>query len=300
MNSSSSWRLYRLVGDFLGKRGIHKSQGTYSSSGSGRSSRFKFQDDKSSQAAAQRTGGPTPFEYTLLAFPATAFGLGIWQTQRKAWKQDLIAELDSKSRSVPVALPESIPEIESLEYRPVSVVGTFDHSREHYIGPRSLLSGGQEQESRGLSSNPEGIGWHVVTPFKITEGSLKGQEILVNRGWVAQSKLRPETRPQGQVEGEVSISGIVRKTEGRAQFAPKNQVDSSQWQYRDLPALAEKLGTLPVFVDAGQGSTVPGGPLGGQTKVALRDEHLSYMITWFSLSGISTFMWYHKFFRRLK
>ena len=51
--------------------------------------------------------------------------------------------------------------------------------------------------------------------------SLKGQEILVNRGWVAQSKLRPETRPQGQVEGEVNISGIVRKTEGRAQFAPK-------------------------------------------------------------------------------
>ena len=108
-----------------------------------------------------------------------------------------------------------------LAYRPVSIVGTFDHSREHYIGPRSLLSGGQEQESRGLSSNPEGIGWHVVTPFKITEGSLKGQEILVNRGWVAQSKLRPETRPQGQVEGEVNISGIVRKTEGRAQFAPK-------------------------------------------------------------------------------
>ena len=60
-----------------------------------------------------------------------------------------------------------------LAYRPVSSVGTFDHSREHYIGPRSLLSGGQEQESRGLSSNPEGIGWHVVTPFKITEGSLK-------------------------------------------------------------------------------------------------------------------------------
>ena len=117
MNSSSLWRFYRLVGDFLGKRGIHKSQGTSSSSGHGRSSRFKFQDDKSSQAPAQRTGGPTAFEYTLLAFPTTAFGLGIWQTQRKAWKQELIAELDSKSRSAPVALPVSIPEIEALEYR---------------------------------------------------------------------------------------------------------------------------------------------------------------------------------------
>ena len=47
MSSSSSWRLYRLVGDHLGKRWFHRSQGTSSSSGHGKSSRFKFQDNKS-------------------------------------------------------------------------------------------------------------------------------------------------------------------------------------------------------------------------------------------------------------
>lgn len=27
-------------------------------------------------------------------------------------------------------------------------------------------------------------------------------------------------------------------------------------------------------------STVPGGPVGGQTRVTLRNEHLQYIITW--------------------
>ena len=28
------------------------------------------------------------------------------------------------------------------------------------------------------------------------------------------------------------------------------------------------------------GSSVPGGPIGGQTNVQLRNEHLSYIVTW--------------------
>ena len=143
-----------------------------------------------------------------------------------------------------------------------------------------------------------GIGWHVVTPLTISQGEHKGAQILVNRGWVPQSKLRPEARPAGQVQGEGDLTGIVRKSEPRAQFAPKNRTDADQWQYRDQQALAEKLGTLPVFIDAKLETTVKGGPIGGQTKIGLRDEHTSYMITWFSLSGISAYMWYVKFFKR--
>ena len=76
-----------------------------------------------------------------------------------------------------------IADIEELEYRKVTVTGVYDHSKELFIGPRSLLSAdGSEAESRGLGSNPEGIGWHVITPFKITEGSRQGDTILVNQG----------------------------------------------------------------------------------------------------------------------
>lgn len=61
------------------------------------------------------------------------------------------------------------------------------------------------------------------------------------------------------------------------------------------------LGTDPVFLDADHSlfnkrinlkcylttidnlteSTIPGGPIGGQTRVTLRNEHLSYIITWY-------------------
>jgi hypothetical protein len=53
--------------------------------------------------------------------------------------------------------------------------------------------------------------------------------------------------------------------------------------FRDLPKMAEKAGTEAVFLDATAETTVPGGPMGGQTRVSLRDEHLSYLLTWLSI-----------------
>jgi cytochrome oxidase assembly protein ShyY1 len=44
--------------------------------------------------------------------------------------------------------------------------------------------------------------------------------------------------------------------------------------------MAEAAGTEPVFLEAKAETTVPGGPIGGQTRVSLRDEHMSYLLTW--------------------
>ena len=61
--------------------------------------------------------------------------------------------------------------------------------------------------------------------------------------------------------------------------------------YRDIPALASKLGTEEIFLDADVNSSLPGGPIGGQTKVALRNDHFSYLVTWYTLTGLTLFMW---------
>jgi len=254
------------------------------------SSRFKFRESK------DKREGPRASDYSLLVFPAGAFGLGLWQYKRRHWKLDLIEELDHKTHCAPIELSGQANDAR-LEYRPVKASGVFDHSREHYIGPRSLLLLGEEQQSKGLSSDPNTIGWHVVTPLKVTAGEMEGKEILVNRGWVPMSRVKPSTRLEGQVKGEVEVTGIIRRTEPRPQFAPKNNLESDQWQHRDIPALAGKLGTEPVFIDANLATTVDGGPIGGQTRVTLRNEHMSYMLTWFSLSAITTYMWYVKFIR---
>lgn len=43
--------------------------------------------------------------YSPQIIPASAFGLGTWQVQRKKWKEGLIADLKARSNSDPVDLP---------------------------------------------------------------------------------------------------------------------------------------------------------------------------------------------------
>ena len=102
----------------------------------------------------------------------------------------------------------------------------------------------------------------------------------MNRGWVPKSQISPGSRPQGQIPGQVDLVGVVRLTEVREQFTPKNKTETNRWQFRDIPALSAKLQTEPIFVDADESSGVPGGPIGGQTRVTLRNDHLSYLLTW--------------------
>ena len=35
----------------------------------------------------------------------------------------------------------------------------------------------------------------------------------MNRGWVPKNKTDPTKRPDGQIEGEVTLTAVVRKTE---------------------------------------------------------------------------------------
>lgn len=234
----------------------------------------------------------------FLVVPVTTFCLGVWQYRRRLWKVDKIAELDQKvRRAEPVSLPSEPCEVAQMEYQRVKLTGRFDHSRELYIGPRSLLdkSGGT---TGGIISSGEKVGWHVITPFQL-EGE-SGQQILVNRGWVPRSRLTPDTRPAGQTSATTSIVGIIRLTEETSSLAPPNRVASDQWASRDVSALAARLGTSPIFVDLEASGTALeaaelGGPIPGQTRISLRNEHMQYMLTWFGLSAGTLFLWFKRF-----
>lgn len=266
------------------------SKGNFTKSNSDVISRYRFKQFKDGKKRPIR-----PADYALLLFPATTLGLGIWQMQRKSWKLNLIEELNRKRSAPAVLLPDELSDIEALEYQKVWVRGSFDHSRETYIGPRSPLSDGVGSESSGLIGDSSRVGWHVITPFCLEGGPHSGQTILVNRGWVQNKMLNPESRKEAQIAGTIVLEGVVRKTEHRQQFAAKNQKGGNRWQYRDLPALAMKLGTEPIFLDADMKSTVPGGPIGGQTRVSLPNDHFTYMLTWYTLSAATFFMWCQRF-----
>lgn len=234
----------------------------------------------------------SPMGIFLFTIPIGTFCLGTWQFQRRKWKLNLIAQLKEKTNAPPIDFPQDLSELNDLEYQKVKLTGTFDHRREIYMGPRSLLVDGNEPEGGGGLLSTGQSGYLVITPFKLADRDLT---ILVNRGWVARNHKNPKSRLEGQVEGTVNLTAVVRKTEERAPFMPDSTKGSLLFTFRDVTTMAEMTGTEPVCLDAVE--TLPGGPLGGQTRVTLRNEHLSYMFTWYSLSIATTYLWYQRFVR---
>lgn len=105
----------------------------------------------------------------------------------------------------------------------------------------------------------------------------------------------PGTRQNGQVKGVVDVIGIVRLHENRPPFMPVNK--NNAWFYRDLNEMTELTGAVPIFLDATKDFEVPDGPVAGQTRVTLRNEHLSYILTWYGLSLVTSYSWYAHFLK---
>lgn len=61
--------------------------------------------------------------------------------------------------------------------------------------------------------------------------------ILVNRGWIPKTLKNPQTRQEGQIEGETEIVGILRSNERRPSFVPKNRPNRNMWYYRYVKIL---------------------------------------------------------------
>ncbi|KAG7209574.1 hypothetical protein KM043_015651 [Ampulex compressa] len=235
----------------------------------------------------------------LLTIPIVTFMLGVWQIKRWAWKVNLIEELKQRTSQPPIDLLECLDKLESKEFYPVRVRGTFLHDKEFVIGPKSLIVNGKpnnESEGKMFSGGKTSIGYYIVTPFKLIDQDLT---ILVNRGWVPLKYKNSQLRPAGQVKGVVELNGIVRHNEKRSPFIPANRPKDNVWYYRDVEGIAAAGNTAPIFIDATVEGTVPGGPIGGQTNTVLRNEHLSYIITWFSLSGATGYMWFRHFVQKI-
>ncbi|PIK38363.1 putative surfeit locus protein 1 [Apostichopus japonicus] len=272
----------------------------------------------SSRLTSQQNGGSNQssegsmFGHLLLIMPAAAFGLGTWQVQRRKWKLNLIRELEEKVNADPIPLPDDITELEQLEYRKVNVQGEFDHSKEVYILPRSLNhQGGGGGGGGGFAPSGE-TGVHVITPFYVAD---KRKWILVTEAGYPELRSNPQqgrkVKPEMSiaamytvlwvlsvaVEGTLDLTGVVRLTE-RGSIHAQNDEAKNRWHYRDLEAMSKVTGTEPVMVDAVYDSTVKGGPIGGQTRVSLRNEHMQYIITWYSLALLTGVMWYYGIFKK--
>ncbi|XP_078038394.1 surfeit locus protein 1 [Augochlora pura] len=231
-----------------------------------------------------------PYGYFLLSIPIGTFLLGTWQVKRLKWKINLIQNLNERISHQPIQLPENLQQLEEMEYYPFKVKGIFLYDQEFPVGPRSLIMDGDSTTQGSLFGNKNTHqGYHIITPFKLSDSDLT---VLVNRGWVPKTLKNANARQHSQVKNEVEIVGVLRLNEKRPQFLPKNASKDDVWYYRDVYAMAEKAGTAPIYLDMKTDKNFPKYPIGSQTKVKLRNEHLSYIITWYSLSAATAYMWY--------
>lgn len=189
-------------------------------------------------------------------------GLGIWQLQRLEWKEGVLARIDAQMSAAPGPLPAEGSTSEAGKYQPVAVTGRTTGPELH------MLTG-----MTGV-----GPGYEVITAFDTGDG----RRILLDRGFlpeVAKDLARPPVA--------LRVTGNLHWPEEASSNTPEPDLNRNIWFARDVPAMAEHLGTEPVLVVARS----VGGDAQGITPVpvstaGIPNDHLGYALTWFSLAAV--------------
>jgi surfeit locus 1 family protein len=234
-------------------------------------------------------------------------GLGVWQMQRKTWKEDMIVSRTAQlsQPSVPIATLFQEDEDIDVTYRPVEMTGVLDYANEVYVGPRQPPA--HEAKKLGRSTS----GYFVITPMTLSDGST----ILINRGWASKQDVNTPGTLLEEVSGDtvVSLTGIIKHGEEvltSASTGTNTLSDTGRpiFWILDADEVAEAAhmhiqpGSAPLIVEAV-------GPLA--TRLIRKDVasyvdfyttpevHTAYALSWFALSG-ALFAIGHRRFRSKK
>ncbi len=193
-----------------------------------------------------------------IAGVAVLVSLGLWQVERLAWKEAILADIEARIAAEPVALPDQ-PDPEADRYLPVEMTGQF--------GPGVL---------RVLVSQKQvGAGYRLISPFE-----ADGRAVLLDRGFIRVGQPLPPA-PAGQI----TVTGNLHWPDDRNSSTPENDIDDNTWFARDIGPMAEVLGTEAILVVAKDLSQSGGAvtPLPVDTS-GIPNDHLQYAITWFGLA----------------
>lgn len=189
---------------------------------------------------------------------AILVGLGTWQVSRLAWKQEILAQISARISQAPVALPQT-PDSKTDSYLAVTATGQV-------LGdPIRVLYGRKEV----------GAGYRVINAFE-----TDGRRILIDRGFI------PVDQQIADLTGQIEVIGNLSWPQEVDSYTPEPDAKTGVWFARDLPAMAEKLGTEPILLVVREQTgkdTVD--PLPVDTA-GIPNDHLNYAITWFSLALI--------------
>ena len=213
---------------------------------------------------------------TLLLFFLTLVfsGMGYWQLQRKAEKENLF-ELYNNAPLMDLSEAAS----DGKRFARVEGFGQFDERR-HFLLDNRTFNGR--------------AGVHVLTPFTLGDG----QTILVNRGWLPMPPDRRQLPAVPTDGGHRTISGRLNTlTTAGPRLGDADRLDPGQWPqlvtYLDQEPLEAALGTSlpPWLLQMDDG--LEGGFENRQWKAAVMgpETHGAYAVQWFALAGAAVIIW---------
>ncbi|MFM8820747.1 MAG: SURF1 family protein [Phenylobacterium sp.] len=199
--------------------------------------------------------------------------LGVWQVQRLAWKEALLARIArleaAPAQSAPGALERAASPLD------------LDMVRVRLDCPG--LGGADFVELYALKGGQPGRRLISACPL----GSGRFESVLVDRGFIADTvSARPASSGEA---GPETVTGIFRVPDRAGPFTPKANSASRLWFARDIPAMAAALGAVrpaPVMLFAetssnpGFGALVP-----APIPATISNRHLEYALTWFGLAA---------------
>jgi len=193
-----------------------------------------------------------------LAGIALTVALGIWQVQRLAWKQGLLAEIDRAEAAPAIPLPP-----DPVPFAKVRAEGRFDGAHAVYYG--ALVRGGRP-------------GARLLVPL-LRDGAAP---VLVDRGFVP----LPWDGDPATAAASGAVEAYVRPPDTAGWFTPADDPAARRFYTLDPAAIGRAIGVpgLAPYVLVALGS--PGGvPEPAQALPRPPNNHLGYAVTWFGLAA---------------
>ncbi len=210
-------------------------------------------------------------------------GLGLWQLQRRVEKHALIATLDQRLAELPGALPPPSQwgalNAATDEFRRVQFQATYIA-----VPDAMVYSSGS-----AVREDVSGPGTWAFLPARLPDGAV----VVINTGFV-QNTMQDRAQQDRAVKplltnAPVMLTGYLRFPEKAGLLTPQQNLANRLWFNRDHLAMADALGwggtVAPFYIDLESPAPPNGIPKPGALEVHLKDDHMQYAITWFSLAG---------------
>ncbi len=197
---------------------------------------------------------------------AVLLGLGTWQVRRLHWKEAVLAQI---ARAEAAPAEPLTAEAEPEPYAKVQATGRL----------RDDLSASYGADVR---DTPTGtlLGTQLIVPLERADGDT----ILVDRGWVPDTRSRAMALPKG----DVTVEGYIHPGDSPGMFSAPDSPATREFYTLDPTAIGAALGLHHVapFVLVSMGPAPPERyPDPAKHLPRPPNNHLSYAITWYGLAA---------------